>query len=103
MLGNLADEFYIGMGLHDRANFFLPIKLVSAVHLGRNLQRHSGPCSDFDCVIRSLFRRDSAEESQIAAGDLWLERNDIINRLKVERDALEIEIITLKARVYSLK
>jgi hypothetical protein len=54
-------------------------------------------------VIRSLFGRDSAEESQIPAGDLWLERNDIINRLKVERDALEIEIMTLKARVYSLK
>jgi hypothetical protein len=30
-------------------------------------------------------------------------KDDIINRLKVERYALEIEIITLKARVDSLK
>jgi hypothetical protein len=30
-------------------------------------------------------------------------KDDIINRLKVERDALGIEIITLKAQVDSLK
>ena len=30
-------------------------------------------------------------------------KDDIVNRLKVERDALEIEIITLKAQVDALK
>src|SRR6516225_9931539 len=41
MLGNLAEIFDVGIGLYHWTDFLIPIGLIDAVHLRRDLQWHA--------------------------------------------------------------
>ena len=58
MLGDLANEFHVGMGLHHRAYFFIPIGLINAVYFCRHLERHS-------CFSRNFAQRSALNVAKL--------------------------------------
>ena len=72
---------------------------MAEVQAEKDLQRAEFAMSTrrLEMTVEQLVNKTTSQVVELSKKD------DIINRLKVERDALEIEIITLKARVYSLK
>src|SRR5262245_45896800 len=67
VLGDLTEILDVGIGFYHWTDSLIPIGLIDAVHLRRDLQRHARPHSDFDCAIWPLFWGDAAKEGQIAA------------------------------------
>src|SRR5271165_247774 len=68
------------MGVYHRADDLLPIGLIDAVHLGRDLQRHRGSRSNFDRSIRPLFRRNPTEECEMTTPRLRLECKEVAGK-----------------------
>src|ERR1035441_5899565 len=65
------------MGLDHRPDLLLPIGLIGAVDLRRDLQRHSSSDSNLDGAVGAFFRRNPTEESKITAGCVRLERKKV--------------------------
>src|SRR5215216_2560651 len=74
---DLTDEFHVGMCLDHRPNRLFPIDLIGSVHLGCDLQRHSGSCSDLDRAVRPFFRCNPTEKSEVTTARVRLERKQV--------------------------
>ena len=68
LVGDLADVFDI-RAVDQRLDLLLEIVLVGLVDLGRDLQRNAALRRDADGAVDALFRRDTAEESEISRLD----------------------------------
>ena len=71
-------------GLDHRADLLLPIGLIDAVNLCRDLQRHAATCCDLDCPIGAFLGRNPAKKREVAFG-LRTERKEVARKATMDR------------------
>ena len=77
MLSDLTEIFDVRVGLYHWVNFLIPIRLIDAVHFGRDLEWHASFHGDFDCPVGPFFWGDAAKKGEITTGRLRPKRQNI--------------------------
>ena len=84
-IADLADERDIGRAVQQRRDLALVVRLVLAVDLRRDLQGHAHASCDGDRAIHALLRRNAAEEREIVAARIRIERQQRRRQTVVDR------------------